>query len=290
MDAKYIAWLKSRGVKLFDAAGHPWMLYHRALVPATTAPIFLEPTQIEAKHLLQASGAALVRYSSNPCEEATEWWYIICDHYEPETFSKKTRQHINRGRRECRADIVDTEWLASHGYPCYRSAHSRYSGASPVAEADWRKEVLECIGGPVEFWGVFVGDDLAGYCKCVVEGSNVTTTSGKYDPAYFKHKPVNELVSVKGEHYVKDRGMTLSSGNRNIFHDTNNQDFLLHHGFRRRFCRLNIVYRAGLETVVRLTFPARRLLHRLPFESRTLLRLNALLAQEEIRRAAAASG
>ena len=120
--------------------------------------------------------------------------------------------------------------------------------------------------------------------RCAYSRSSVATVAGRYDPFYFKQRPINALVSCLAEHYVRDRCQTLTNGNRPLVHETNIQDFLLDHGFRRQFCRLNVVYRGWLEAAVRVAFPVRRMLEDLP-KARSMKLISGLLAQEEFRRA-----
>jgi len=279
----YITWLRHQGVRLFEAGGQIWRTYKGAVVPASTVPSYIELSPKEQRRLLRASGAWFLRYSSSPCDAPTEWWYVVCDRYDPAALSSKTRNKINRGLRAGRVTLIEPEWLAQHGYSCYLAAHGRYGGASPVSEDAWRRDVLASVGGPFEYWGVFIGQSLAGYCKCVLEANNVATTVGKYDPAYFKDRPVNALVGRLIEHYVGSQKRSMSNGHRAILHDTGMQEFLMDHGFRRQFCRLNIAYRRLLGIAVRVAYPLRGAL--VKGEGNPLgRRLGALVTQEGWRR------
>jgi len=283
LPSDYITWLKSRGTLVFARGDWSWMLYQRALIPATIAPCYLSLLPPDAQDLLDASDALMLRYSSDPCEQETEWWYVVCDRYHPQTFKSKTRQNISKGGRECDVVRVAPEWLADRGYSCYLGGHGRHQGAVPMTEDEFQKTVSACIGGPIEFWAVIVQQQLACFLKCTYEGNFVNTTWGKYDPAFFKHKPVDALINRLGEHYVRDQGRILVNGNRSAFHDTRMQGFLLEHGFRRQFCRLNLIYRNWLGVAIRGIYPARRILRRLS-KTGTLGAMSALLWQEQIRR------
>jgi len=67
------------------------------------------------------------------------------------------------------------------------------------------------------------------------------------------------------------------------YHDTNIHEFLLKFGFRRQYCRLNIVYSPMLSCVVSLAYPLRALALRLP-EHPLSRKLKALLVLESYRR------
>ena len=283
MDEVYLDWLRRHGERLVEGGGIWWRRYRAALVPATTAPCYVDLPRGEAGRLLQASRALMVRYSSDPTPGPSSWWYIVCDRYDPKELSSKTRNEINRGRRNCTVDRLEPEWLADNGYPCYRAAVGRY-GTAPVPADVWKKDIRLAIDGPISYWGAFVGGKLAGYARCVSEGNNVATSSIRLDPDHLKDRAAYALVSQVVAHYVGAEGRTMSNGNRAVVHETQFQEFLMKHGFRKQYCRLNVVYRTWLRAAVALAFPLRKAVAR-----RSRLRLlegaAALLAQEEIRRA-----
>jgi hypothetical protein len=279
----YITWLEKRGVPVFKVGDTYWEIYKKALIPATVGPGFANISTAEAESLLQESGALLLRYSSDPSGAETDWWYVICDRYDPKSLSKRTRQRIGRGLSECQVRRLEPEWLAQHGYECYTAAFGRYKHSVPANVASFRRGVLSALDGPVEFWGIFRDEKLAGYGQCIVDGNSVGTSVIKLDPAYLDYCTSFALISQMVEHYVGERGMVISNGNRSVAHDTNFQDFLLRLGFRRQFCRLNVIYRPWLKLAVRSVFPLRRGLEHLG-NNAYLRNLRALLCQEELKR------
>ena len=261
-----------------------WRLYHGTLVPAVGAPCFVEVESTTASKLLRESGAWLLRYSSNPCQEATEWWYIVCDRYDLGVLSSKMRNKINHGRRRCTVTRLEPTWLAEHGYSCYEAAFERYGGVRPSPLPRWREQLLRTIDGPFEHWGVFVGSQLAGYTRCVLDGNNVASLELKLDPQYLKERCATALISHLQTFYVGAEGKTMSNGNRAVAHETGFQEFLLEHGFRKQYCRLNVAYRGLLRAAITLVFPFRGTVRRLGFGG-PVERVRALLLQEEWRRA-----
>ena len=89
----------------------------------------------------------------------------------------------------------------------------------------------------------------------------------------------DELLST----YVARQGLPVSNGTRSVLHDTNMHEFLLKFGFRRQYCRLNVVYTPLLYGLVSLAYPFRVPLLRLP-RFPLLHNLKALLEQESYRR------
>ena len=283
MSRRYVAWLQKQGVPLFKGKDVYWQLYKAALIPASIGPCFIRTAHDEDQALLQESGAWFLRYSSDPCEQETQWWYIICDSYDPGTLSSKKRGEIKRAHRNCSVEKIDAQWLSEHGYATYVAAYARYKNSTPVSNDQFRRNIQRTIGGPFEYWGVFVGSDLAGYCQCVVEENNVATNVIKLDPAHLRQYVSYALVDHLCSHYVAQHGMTISNGTRSIAHDTKFQNFLVKLGFRKQFCRLNIMYQPLFRSVIQAIFPFRQMVARLPARG-TIHNLQALLLQEEARR------
>jgi len=153
--------------------------------------------------------------------------------------------------------------------------------------ADYYDMIIRTSDGPFEYWAVFIGDNLAGYCQCIVEEDHVVTDVFKFHPAFLKQYSPYALITGLIRHYQIGRGLTLSNGSRSVAHDTTFQDFLLKLGFRKLFCSLNIVYQPWLGTTLNALYPARKLIRKIPSTGH-LYRLQSLLYQEELRRACGA--
>lgn len=283
MSTRYITWLQREGVPLYKVRDTYWELYSGCLMPASPVPCFLELTHAEAKTLLRDSRAWFLQYASDPSEQEREWWYVICDAYDPKQLSTKIRGEINRGNRSCSVKRVETEWLAEHGYPCYVAAFGRYKNATPVNKDKFRTGILRKIGGPFEHWGVFVGGTLAAYCECIVEDNGVLTSAVKLDPAYLRYYTSYALITSLIEHYVVKHHTVINNGTRPVAHQTNFQDFLQKLGFRRQFCRLNVIYPGWMEKAIQAIFPLRKLISTLPHHG-AIYKLRTLLFVEELRR------
>ena len=283
MDSCYVSWLKSQSVPLFESNGVYWRLYNGALLPASPAPHFLNVPNTQANDLLRQSGAWFLRYTSDPTNSETPWWYIVCDGNASKRLSPKLRNQVKFANRNCSVQRIDAGWLGEHGYAIYRSAHDRYANASPMSHDTFRANVVGTLGGPIEYWGVFVGQKLAGYCQCNVEDDNVDISVMRLDPAYLKSYTAYSMVSYLIDHYVHQGNTPLSNGERSVAHRTNFQDFLLKFGFEKFFCRLNVIYQPWVKTIIHTTFPFRRSLTRFP-DRGILHKLRTLLFQEEIRR------
>lgn len=283
LKGRYIGWLEGQGVRLFEGGGAYWRLYQGALVPAPATPCFLELSREEARDLLKESKAWFIRYASRPSEKPTEWWYVVCDSYVPDRLSANVRNQLRRGKRNSSVRRIDAEWLAKYGYECYCAAYKRYRNATPDNAKKFRNDTLRTVGGPFDYWGVFVDGRLAGYCQCIIEDNQVATNIVKYDPEFLKRFTSYALIDTVVGYYVMKRGMSISNGARSISHDTNMQKFLLRFGFVRQFCRLNVIYQPWLELAIQTLFPLRKSIAKLP-DFGPAHKLQALLYQEELQR------
>src|SRR5271157_1646720 len=108
----YADYLIRQGERLFEGGGTRWKIYHKALVPASPIPTFTQLTLEEAKAILNQSNAHFIRWSSDPTEEPTTWWWNVCSSYDKSKLSSNTRSKIKRGTRLCTVDRVSAPWLA----------------------------------------------------------------------------------------------------------------------------------------------------------------------------------
>lgn len=282
-DNRYIEWLRKQGTRLYEAENIFWIEYNRALIPAPATPCFVHLNHDKAKALLRNSGALLIRYASDPSSHETEWWNVVCDKYDIQKLSSNTRSKINRSKKMCSVKNIDAEWIAFNGYECYLNAYNRYANMTPHSKEEFQDVIIKTVGGPFEYWGVFVGDQLAGYCQCIIEGNVVATNVFKYDPSYLKHYTSYALIDNLLTHFVFEQGKRMSNGARSIAHDTNTQDFLLKFNFQRQYCHLNIVYQPLLSLAVQTLYPFRKLIDFLP-DKANINKVRSLLLQEKLHR------
>lgn len=280
----YVVWLQAREPRnLFQAAGTWWRRYHKAVIQASPKPQPARLPKSEAKDLLRKSGGLFVRYFTRSFPQPTEFWYSACGEYDFEKLSRKARNQVRRARKNCEVRRIDAIWLAEHGYGCYSAAFARH-GRSPFrSEAKLRSDCLADAAGPFEFWGVFVGDKLAGFTKCAVGSDYVAMVVAKFDPQYLAFYPAYALMDAMLAEYAGRRRMPVTNGFRPIAHDTNMQGFLEKFGFRKIFCDLRIVYRPLVRLCVDLLLPLRRVVARLNRPA-AAANIKALLAQELIQR------
>lgn len=279
----YVAWLKEKRRPIYEMAGTYWRSYQRALIPASLKPEPIVISEKQAQALLRSSGALLLRYFTRTVKYPTSFWYSSCSEYNIKNLSQKVRGRIRRGYKSCRVERVDPVWLTKNGYACYTSAFTRYRNAEPEPREHFEEMCIGAIGGPFEFWGVFIGDTLAGFEKFAVGSDYAASLVLKLDPNYIHESIGPALKDTTLTKYVSEQGKTMHNGFRSVIHETNTHDFLLTLGFNRVYCDLKIIYRPAVKACINLLYNRRPLLGRLP-ESSIKSKVLGLLSQEEIRR------
>jgi len=279
----YTSWLKQSNQPLFEAVGTYWRVYQKTLVPASLKPEPVELSKEQAQELLEKSGALFVRYFTRTSEMPTAFWYTACSEYKNDKLPGKVRSQIRRAYKDCRVERVDAAWLSDNGYACYKAAYSRYTNAEPGSKEAFDQMCRGLAGGPFDFWGVFVGDKLVGFAKCVVGDDYAASVVIKMDPQFLSLSPASGLQDAMLTCYVAGQNKIMLNGFRSLVHDTNMHDFLLKFGYRRVYCDLKVVYRPSLQALVNLLYPFRSVVSRTP-ESGLTGKLRVLLAQEEIQR------
>lgn len=287
LTSPYGNWLREHGVPVFVAAGVEWRVYHSALVPIEDVPRPVNATASEMRALLDGSGAWLARYPGRLVEGETgphSWYYVVCDEYVPlENLGRHVRARVRRGARTCSVRRVSTELLAASGYACYRAAYARYRNARPVSAEAFERDIRS-KEAPYEHWGVFVGESLAGYSSCIVGDEWVHHAVAKYDPVLLREQTAHVLVRTLMDEYVRNQHRSLTNGSRTIAHDTAYNETLVGLGFTRRYCELNVIYRPAVAALLRIAYPLRGAIMRLP-ASGPLGAAQTILRLEQVHRA-----
>jgi len=279
----YIQWLKQSDEPIFEAGGTYWRAYQDALVPASLKPHPVELTRAQANELLERSGALFLRYFSKISEKPTDFWYTACTEYSFKKVPQKLRAQIRRAYKFCRVERVDASWLSQYGYQCYVTSLTRRRNAEPESRAEFAEICRGAEGGPFEFWGVFVENQLIGFNKYVVGDDYAAGVVLKLDPEYLSLNPALAMEDTILNKYVAEQGKSVTIGFRSVLQETNRHRFLQQFGYRRIYCDLKLVYRPSLNAAVKLSYPFRALLDRIP-KSEWNSKVRALLAQEAIRR------
>lgn len=285
----YIKFLQE-SQKVYYLGDFPWVKYQGALRPAI--PIPYEPPQFslrELENLLETARVPFLRWWDSFTARETGWWWLVAT--PPASFatlSKKVRNEVRRGLNRCYVEKIKPEFLLENGYEVYLSAFKRYRYTKGLDRETYTSLLEQKEKFPFfEFWGVFAGEKLIGYCECIILARTATTSVIKYHPDYLnrQYSPGYLLIWTIIDHYLNERNFRLViNGERSIAHDTNIQEFLERKfGFTRLHCRLNLLYSFPLRLCLKVAFPLRNILKAAQalFPKNTLIHKTSVLLQQE---------
>ena len=278
-----------------------WKYYNHAVIP-TTAP-HEEPdlTPIRDGSIWHIDGKKplLARYTTNwDCGYDTGWWYVIKDTpFDISALKTKRRYEITKAMRffDVKEIVNPIEYTEAFAYVQER-AFSAYplkyrpkfnKGAFINSLSDWYEKI---IAGSIKVFAAFYKEtsELAGYSYIIINNKNIDFAVQKTNPEFEKFNVNAALVNGVLEAF-KDKlsdGSYICDGARSINHETHFQDYLeKYFGFRKAYCKLNLVYSSYLcKIVVALLFPFRFFVEKLGSRIGLFHHLSAILKMEEIAR------
>lgn len=229
----------------------------------------------------------LARWTTDfDCGYETEWWYCIKDTpLDILKLNSKRRYEINKGKKnfnirmidpvEYVEDIIRIQQLAWANYPvAYR----------PRSNPRVRKSIDKWRGYCV--FGAFSieSNELSGYALIREHESWANFTVLKVVPKC-ERLAINAAIVAAILEYYNDRfgnGFYVSDGERNIVHITAFQDYLAKYfGFRKAYCKLNLLYRKPVGLCVKVLMPFRKLIGK--FDANPLFsNISSVLLMESI--------
>jgi hypothetical protein len=176
---------------------------------------------------------------------------------------------------------ISGEYIANYGYNTYLKAYTRYREKC-VSELVFKQNHLRDsnFSEIFDYWGVFVKDNPAGFCKVIMDEDFACLTYINFDPDYFKYNISAVLLDTLANYYVVERKMKINNSEREIFHTTQFHNFLCRQGFHKIYCTLNTRYNNMVGIIVHSLYPFRKILP----EYGIFHKVKAVLLQEEIRR------
>lgn len=270
-----------------------WNLYQGALV-WTGNPREQAPTQLEARHAVDESGAMFARWTTDfDCGYPTEWWHCIKDTpFDLSKISAKHRYVIKQGVKNFDVQEIDAKAYAEELYQVQVEAFKAYPKQyAPIL--DRRKTIAGIEKGgwdaPCRVFAAFHRETghMAGFTLVREHDNRVNLTSQKTIPAMEKLQVNAALVYAVVMHYNErlSPDFYIVDGERNIKHETNFFQYLIKYfEFRLAYCKLNIEYKKRILLIINLLYPFRggvKLIRKLhPF----INNVYCILSQEEIRR------
>lgn len=276
-----------------------WRFYNHAAIP-TTAPHEepdLTPIKDGSIWCIDGQKPLFACYTTNwNCSNNTGWWYIIKDTpFDIMALKTKRRYEITKARRffdvreikptDFANELSEVQEKSFTAYPKkYRPIFIKKDFTQDLFNLDIQVERKEIL-----FWGAFFKETgkLCGY-------SYIKCNDRHYDLSVLKTIPDYEKFNVNAAlmdgvlNAVQEQlqqGFYICDGSRAINHETHFQDYLeKYFGFRKVFCRLNVVYTPICKYVVAFMFPFRGLIKKIGTCCSLFHKFSALLKMEEIQR------
>jgi len=240
--------------------------------------------QEEWRALLRQSGLLVRNTYDFDCQEETNFWYVIKDHFEGfEELSPRVRNKIRHALNSFDYQLITFETMHNDSYGIYEETFKDY----PIHDRKMNREIFErylnhCKDRSFDYWGVFdkVTGELVGFCAvndwqtCCEYG--VTGIRSRYKShGYY---PYYGLYYTLNQYYLKDKGYTyVSDSARSITEHSNIHEFLIQNfNFRKAYCHLQVHYNWWMRIAVKVLYPFRKII--------TIPKVKAILNMESMTR------
>ncbi|MCQ2211393.1 MAG: hypothetical protein MJZ34_14000 [Paludibacteraceae bacterium] len=263
-----------------------WKYYNHAAVPLGAPHEEPDLEALEDGSVWGIPGKPLLaRWTTDfDCQEETNWWYLIKDApIEIEELSNHSKKHIRQGLNRCDIRVIEyKKW--EEIYEVFKLACENYRG---LIKTESKENFYEtCINSKkFVFWGAYERNSqkLIGYLMVKEYLEYVEILTAKFNPQYLCTHMSDALYYTIINWYMDKAGIKyISSGQRNINHVTNTQEYKIKtFGYRKAYCRLHIKYRAWLGIFVCVIYPFRKVFS-LFDRYHCFHLLNSILHMEEI--------
>lgn len=264
-----------------------WKYYNHAAVPTTAPHENVDLSAVKDGSIWEMEGKPLLaRWTSDfDCEEETSWWYLVKD--TPiilDELSKHSRKHIRQGLNRCDIKVIDNKKYAEEIYDCYNAACIKYDGLLQVESKE--DFIRKCkYNTTFIYWGAFeaLNNQLIGYLMVKENKDYIEVVTAKFHPD-FLNTHVSDALYYKVLNFYLNKAEIkyVSSGQRNINHITNTQEYKIKTlGYRKAYCKLHIKYKKWVKICVFLLYPFRKYI-KLGDKNGYIHQINSLLEMEKI--------
>ena len=271
-----------------------WKYYNHAVIPAVEPHEKPDLACIKDKSIWKVGGGIplLARWSSNfDCGYETSWWYCIKDDvFDITRLSSSYRYKIKKGQKLFDVKKINPEQYSDEIFQVYHEAYLSWpekyrpdfsiEDAKILASKLLRQTNMICYGA---FYRE--NQELCGIMLAPVYAHHVELQVQRVKPKYEKYQINAALVEhlmTEYESRLRNSDFYVVDGERSIRHETAFQDYLeKYFGFRKAYCKLNVIYRFPLNVMVTILFPFREFISS---EGRIGSMVSAILKMEEYRR------
>lgn len=270
-----------------------WKYYNHAAIPTTAPHEDVELTPLKDGSIWKVDGhkPLLVRWTSDwDCGRDTDWWYIIKDApFDLNALSSNSRKHIKEAFRKTYVEKIDAAKYKEELYECSHEAFLRYKNScNERSKKDFFDYCENISKRNIEIWAGFDNESrkLIGWLSVCLHEDWAEIETAKFYPQYLKLRVSDALYATVLDYYLNALNKKyVSSGSRSINHDSNTQQYKEEHfGYRKAYCKLNILYSPKLKGVIKLLFPFRKVVGWFGKINKKIHLISALLKMEEIAR------
>ena len=221
------------------------------------------------------------------CNHKTSWWNVIKDTpFDITSLKAKRRYEINKGNKFFDVTVLDYNKHAGDLYEVYEASRRGLPEHLRLTTAG--KKYFESLFNDLEhsyIFGAYFKETgcLEGFALFRKYGRYLGFNSLKTNIEAEKYN-VNFALINYALNYFKDElfaGCYIDDGSRPIFHTTTHfQDFLeKYFEFRKAYSHLHVVYRPGVNFIVKCLFPFRKIF--LKIKNKYFQEIYGVLLQEE---------
>ena len=223
------------------------------------------------------------------CQQETEWYFVLKDDcLRIDKLKAKLRYEINKGNKNFITEVVDPIEYFDDIFYVSVEAYSVYPAKyRPNLIKDTYKNQIEKM---IQDGYVFIGEfdrakgNMVGFAVLECGSDFINYRMHKVLPAQEKRAVNAALVNGVLTYYEAGNFKYIVDGERAIKHQTGFQNYLIKYfGFRKAYCKLNILYNPLFKVLVNMLYPVRAVLGN--FKNNGLLyNVYCVLEQERIRR------
>ena len=266
-----------------------WRYYNHALLP-TCAP-HEEPDidVLKEKHfweMFKPNRPLFACWTTHfDCGCETGWWYCILDKpFDISAIKSKYRTQLNQASSNFDVSIIDVALCAEQMFTIHKASWETYNNTGKFH--DNKDRFCE----EVKKWKdiVFAAFDketreMAAYYRVKVHTTHIDLVTLKSNPRFEKQRVSQAIMRFVYEYFQKDieKAKYLCGGTRNIYHQTNFQEFRERYfGFRKAYVNLHLQYAPFIGLIIKSLYPFRKIISKVPLKIAN--QINGVLLMEEI--------
>lgn len=230
--------------------------------------------------------AVLLRYTNGfDATDNQDWYYVIKDSpFDINCLKAKRRYVINQGTKNFEVRRIDPHNYSQELYSVMKESFMVYPAKYRPAIPQINDFVNSLIGEGQIFAAFFRENGLlCGYSVVVKNGKCLKFIIQKTRPSFEKYQVNAALVNaiLDDNKDLLASGYYISDGSKNVYHETNFQDYLIKYfNFRKAYCDLHVVFNPRYKFILNALYAFRKLFYKLDSIS-IVHKLNAILKLKE---------